>query len=165
MQENPIYRVWTRLMSWLRPCVRRQKKNFKYFSSFRDFSGKSRLCHNLWIRMHFKVDDGWNFYLQGFFSGKADSVILLGFEYTINAQNWIKIVVAFLRKSKFLIFFSCELLLNLEVGGKLKIGSRYIQESLIYRIWTRSVDWFRLYDRRRTGRHVHTNYSLALSNP
>ena len=35
------------------------------------------------------------------FSAKADSIILLGFECTICPQNLIKMVGAFLRKSKF----------------------------------------------------------------
>ena len=39
------------------------------------------------------------------FSGKADSVILLGFEYTINPENLIKIVGAIFEKIKILIFF------------------------------------------------------------
>ena len=63
-----------------------------YFSSFRDFSGKSR------------------------------SVILLGFEFTINPQNLMKIVGAIFEKKKTLNFFSCELHLILGVGGKLKKG-------------------------------------------
>ena len=37
---------------------------------------------------------------RDFFSEKADSVILLGFESTINTQNLNKIVVVILRKSK-----------------------------------------------------------------
>ena len=55
-----------------------------------------------------------------FFSGKANSVILLNFECTINPQNLIKIVEAIFEKIKFLICFSCELCLILGVGGKLK---------------------------------------------
>ena len=54
------------------------------------------------------------------FSGKADTVILLGFECTINPQNLIKIVGAIFEKIKFVIFFSCELSLILGVGEKLK---------------------------------------------
>ena len=34
------------------------------------------------------------FPVSGIFSGKADSVILLGFECTLNPQNLIKIVIA-----------------------------------------------------------------------
>ena len=33
-------------------------------------------------------------------------------------------------------------------------GSRYLHEDPIYRIWTRSVDWFRLYVRRRSHRQT-----------
>ena len=54
------------------------------------------------------------------FSGKADSIILLGFEYTINPENVVKIVGAIFEKIKILNFFSCELPLILGVGGKLK---------------------------------------------
>ena len=38
------------------------------------------------------------FTASGNFSGKADSVILLGWECTVNLQNWIKIIEPFLRK-------------------------------------------------------------------
>ena len=55
------------------------------------------------------------FLVSGIFPEKAYSVILLGFERTINTQNLIKIVVAIFEK-KFLIFFSCELPLILGVG-------------------------------------------------
>ena len=54
------------------------------------------------------------------FPGKADSVILLGFECTINPQNLIKIVGAIFEKIKIFYFFSCELPLILGVGGRLK---------------------------------------------
>ena len=46
--------------------------------------------------------------------------MLLGFECTINPQNLIKIVGAIFEKIKILNFFSSELPLILEVGGKLK---------------------------------------------
>ena len=51
--------------------LRERKKIKNYFSSFKDFPGK------------------------------ADSVILLGFECTINTQNLNKLFRAILRKSKF----------------------------------------------------------------
>ena len=38
------------------------------------------------------------FTASGNFPGKADSVILLGLECTINLQNWIKIIESFLTK-------------------------------------------------------------------
>ena len=41
------------------------------------------------------------FPVSGIFPGRADRVILLGFECTINPQNLIKIVGAILKKSKF----------------------------------------------------------------
>ena len=45
------------------------------------------------------------FLVSGIFSGKADSVMLLGFECTINPQNLIKIVVAIFEKIKIFNFF------------------------------------------------------------
>ena len=72
----------------------------KYFSSFRDFSGK------------------------------ADSVKLLVFEYTINPQNLIKIIVAIFEKIKIFNFLSCELPLILGVRGKLKKGLQIFTREL-----------------------------------
>ena len=45
-------------------------------------------------------DDGHTdfFSVSGIFLGKADSVILLGFECSINPQNLIKFIEPFLRK-------------------------------------------------------------------
>ena len=111
------------------------------------------------------------FLVSGIFPGKADSAIFLGFECTINPQNLMKIVGAIFEKIKFFfIFFSCELPLILGVGAKLKKGSTYLQEDPRYRIWMRSVDWFRLYDRRRTDTqtdthtHTHTHTDIFLKH-
>ena len=60
------------------------------------------------------------FLVSGIFSGRSDSVILMGFELTRNPQNLIKIVRAIFEKFEKLIFFLCELPLILGVGGKLK---------------------------------------------
>ena len=68
------------------------------------------------------------------FPGKANSVVLLGFECTINPPNVIKIVWTIFEKIKILIFLSCELPLILGVGEKLKPGSGYLQEDPRYRI-------------------------------
>ena len=54
------------------------------------------------------------------FPGKADSVILLGFESTINTQNLIKIVGAIFEKIEIVIFFLLWTTLNFRVGGKTK---------------------------------------------
>ena len=83
------------------------------------------------------------FLVLGIFPGKADYVILLGVECTIKHKIESKSLEPFLRKSKFKIFFSCELSLIVGVGGKLKKCSRYLQEDPRYRIWMSSVDWFR----------------------
>ena len=61
-----------------------------------------------------------HFLVSGIFPGKADSVILLVFECTINPQNLIEVVGAIFEKIKIFDFFSCELPLILEVGEKLK---------------------------------------------
>ena len=45
------------------------------------------------------------FLVSAVFPGKADSVILLVFEYTVNPQNLSKLLEPFLRKSKFSFFF------------------------------------------------------------
>ena len=60
------------------------------------------------------------FVVSGIFPGKAESVILLGFECSINPQNLTKIVIAIFEKIKTFNFFSCELPLILGVGEKLK---------------------------------------------
>ena len=54
--------------------------------------------------------------------------MLLGFEYTINTQNLIKIVGAISEKIKILIFFLCELPLILGLEWKIKIRVRDICE-------------------------------------
>ena len=87
LQEDPVYRIRTRLISWFRPYVRWRKK---YFSNFRDFPGK------------------------------ADSVILLGFEYTINPQNLMKIIGAIFEKMKIKNFFLIWTSLNFEDRSKTK---------------------------------------------
>ena len=45
------------------------------------------------------------FLVSGIFPGKADSVIFLGFEYTTNPENLIKIVGAIFEKIKIFNFF------------------------------------------------------------
>ena len=66
------------------------------------------------------------FLVSGIFSEKANSVILLGFECTINPQNLIKTVRAIFEKFEILNFFLCELPLILGVGGKQKKQARDI---------------------------------------
>ena len=60
------------------------------------------------------------FLVSGLFPGKADSVILLGYECTTNTQNLIKIVGASFEKFIIFNFFSCELPLILGVDRKRK---------------------------------------------
>ena len=60
------------------------------------------------------------FPVAGIFSGIADSVILLGFEYALNPQNLIKIVGVIFEKIGIFYFFLCKLPLILGVGGKNK---------------------------------------------
>ena len=75
------------------------------------------------------------FLVSRIFSEKADSVILLDFEYTINPQNLNKIVIAIFEKIEIFIFFLCELPLILGVAQKRKkTGRRYLQGDSRYRI-------------------------------
>ena len=60
------------------------------------------------------------FPVSGIFPRKFASITLLGFEYTINPQNLIKIVGAIFEKIIFFIFFLCELPLILGLGWKKK---------------------------------------------
>ena len=92
------------------------------------------------------------------FSEKADSVILLGFECTINPQNLIKIVGAIFEEIQIFNFFLMWTTLNFRGRGKnKKNGSRYLPVYPRYRIWTSSVDCFRLYVRRRSDGQTHTD--------
>ena len=93
------------------------------------------------------------FLVSRIFPGKADSVIV-EFRMYYKPTKFDEIVGVIFEKSIFL----CELPLNFGVGGKLKKkGSRYLQEDTRYRILTRSVFWFRLYDRQWTDRQTHTH--------
>ena len=60
------------------------------------------------------------------FPGKDDSVILLGFECTINPQNLIKIVRAIFEKFEILIFFLMWTTLNFRGRGKTRKKARDI---------------------------------------
>ena len=91
------------------------------------------------------------------FSEKADSVFRMYYKPTKFNKNY-----SHFWQNRNINYFSCELPLIFGVEGKLKEkkGSRYLHEDPIYRIWTRSVNWFRLYVRRRSHRqtdtHAHT---------
>ena len=78
--------MWTRLVSWIRCYVRRRRKL------------KSILL------------------VSEIFPGKADSVILLGSEYTIKPQDLMKIVWAIFEKIETFIFL---MLTTLNFKGKL----------------------------------------------
>ena len=62
----------------------------------------------------------------GDFPGNADSIILLGFECTINEQNLIKIVGAIFEKIKIFNFFLMWTTLNFRGRGKTKKTARDI---------------------------------------
>ena len=66
-----------------------------------------------------------------FFSGKADSVILLGFECTINTQNLIKIVWAIFEKIKIFNFFLMWMTLNFRGRAKTKKTARDIYKKTL----------------------------------
>ena len=106
MQGDPRYRMWTRLASWFRWYIRRWTEKLKTI-----------------------------FLVSGIFPGKAESVILLGFECTINSQNLIKIVGVIFEKIKILNFFLMWTTLNFRVRVKTrKKGSRYFREDPRYRV-------------------------------
>ena len=128
LQGDPKYRMLTRLISWFMRYVKR--RTYRKLKTI--------------------------VLVSGIFSGKPDSVILLGFECTINPQILIKIVRAIFEKIE-IFNFLCELPLILRLGKNKKKGSRYLQENPRYRIWTRSVYRFRLYVRWRSHTHTHTH--------
>ena len=66
------------------------------------------------------------FLVSGIFLRKADSVILLGFECTINVQNLIKIVGAIFEKIKTFNFFLMWTTLNFRGREKTKTAARDI---------------------------------------
>ena len=116
--------------------ARKQKKQAEDIC--KETPGSTELEQDWSVGLGAILDDGQKIknYFPSFrdFPGKAESVILLGFECTINSQNLIKIVRAIFEKFEILIFFLCELPLILGVGGKLKKGSRYLHDDPIYRI-------------------------------
>ena len=69
-----------------------------------------------------------------------------------NPENLIKIVGAIYEKIKFFNFFLMWTTLNFRGRGKTKSGSWYFHVDSRYRIWMNSVNWFRLYVRRRSQR-------------
>ena len=116
LQGDSRYRIWTRLVTWFRRYVTWQTKVNTIFLVSR------------------------------IFPEKADSVILLGFECTINTQNLNKIVGAIFEKIEILNFFLMWTTLNFEGSSKTeRTGRRYLQGDPWYRIWTRWVSWFRFY--------------------
>ena len=91
LQQGPRYWIWTWLVTWFRRCVRRQQKINKNI-----------------------------FLVSGSLPGKAHSVMLLGFECTINPQNLIKVVGAIFEKIEILNFFLMWTTHNFRGRGKLK---------------------------------------------
>ena len=65
------------------------------------------------------------------FFGKTDSIILLGFDCTINPQNLMKIVGAIFAKMKILIFFLMWTTLNFEGRSKTKKEARDICKGIL----------------------------------
>ena len=102
MQKDPTYRIWMRLVSWFRRYVRRPDRKLKT-----------------------------NFLVLGIFPGKANNVILLGFECTINPEIQSKSLEPFLRKSNFLIFFLKWTILNFRGRGKTKKTARDIYKRIL----------------------------------
>ena len=87
------------------------------------------------------------------FLGKTDSIILLGFECTINPQNLIKIVRVIFEKIVVFIFFLMWTTVNFRVRGKIKNKRPWIfAEDPRYRISMISVNCFRCNVRRLSQR-------------
>ena len=72
------------------------------------------------------------FLVSGIFPGKADSVILLDFEYTINPRKFNQNRWSHFSENNFFYFFSCDLSLILGLGGKLKKKARDIYKRTIH---------------------------------
>ena len=102
------------------------------------------------------------------FSGKADSVILLGIECTINSQNLIKIITAIFEKFEILNFFLMWTTLNFRGRGKTKETTRDIYTRTLYIVFERDRSIGLGYtfgdghtDRqtdRQTHTHTHTQF-------
>ena len=98
------------------------------------------------------------FLVSGIFPRKADSVILLGFECTINPYNLIEIVRAIFEKIEILNFFLCELPLILGVGGKLKTARDIYMRTLYIEFEQhRSIGLGSTIGDGQTDTHTHTD--------
>ena len=91
LKECSKYRIWTRLVCWFRRYARQQIENLK----------------NIIL-------------VTRIFPGKADSAILLGFECTLNPQNFMKFVWAISEKIKILNIFLMWTTLNFDGRSKTK---------------------------------------------
>ena len=96
------------------------------------------------------------FPVSGIFPGKADrAIVVLRMYYKatkFNKKHWSHFWKFFLH------FFLYQLPLILGLGGKLKKQIEiFTWKPYIYRIWMRSVDWFRLYIRQRSHRQTDTH--------
>ena len=100
--------------------------------------------------------------MSGIFPGKADSVILLRFECTINSQNLMKIVEAIFEKIKILNFFLMWTTLNFRVRGKIKKPTRdiYMRTLHIEFERDRSIGLGSMIGDVQTHTHTHTHFFL-----
>ena len=107
------------------------------------------------------------FLVSMIFSEKADSVILLGFECSINTQNLNKIVGAIFEKIKIINFFLMWTTLNFRVRVKnINKGSGYLRDDTRYRFRTRSVDCFKQETHyERPARHVTSRHVTSRHGP
>ena len=108
-----------------------KKGDRKYLQGDSRYRISTRLVSWFWRYVTWQTKLKTIFLVSRIFSGKADSIILLGFECTINPQNLIKIVGAIFEKIKIKFFFLCELPLILGLGWKLKKGVRDICEGTL----------------------------------
>ena len=97
--------------------------------------------------------------LSGIFLGKTDSVILLGFEYTIYLQNLIKIVRAICEKIRNLKCFMSTTL-NFRGRRKLEKKARYIYKRTLDIKFerNRSIGLGSTFGDGQTDRQTHTHY-------
>ena len=129
------------LMKSLEPFLRKWKFQFFFLMwTTLYFEGRSKTKNLAWdickgtldieyerdwpVVLSATLDDGQkiNNFVSSFrdFPGKTDSVVLMGFECTINPENVIKIVGVIFEKIKFFKFFLMWTTLNFRVKGKTK---------------------------------------------
>ena len=101
--------------------------------------------------------------VSGIFPGKADSVILLGFECIINSQYVMKIVKAIFEKINFFLMWTT---LNFKGRGKTKKTTRDIYKRTLDIKFERdrSIGLSSMIGDDQTDRHTHTHTHIFLNH-